>query len=36
MITEVDPDGWGIGGVPASVVRADEIEARAAGRAARP
>lgn len=36
MITEVDPDGWGIGGVPASVVRAEEIEARAAGQAARP
>lgn len=30
MVTEVDPDGWGIGGVPASVVRADEIAARAA------
>lgn len=36
MITEVDPDRWGIGGVPASVVRAEEIEARAAaGQAAR-
>jgi 4-oxalocrotonate tautomerase family enzyme len=28
MITEVDPDGWGIGGVPASVVRAGEIATR--------
>ena len=30
MVVEVDPDGWGIGGVPASVARADEIAARAA------
>jgi 4-oxalocrotonate tautomerase family enzyme len=35
LITEVDPDGWGIGGVPASVLRADEIAARAADRAGR-
>lgn len=27
-IIEVDPDGWGIGGVPASVIRRDEIAAR--------
>lgn len=31
-IAVADPDGWGIGGVPASVVRATEIAAR--GRAA--
>ena len=30
MVVEIDPDGWGIGGVPASVLRADEIAARAA------
>jgi 4-oxalocrotonate tautomerase family enzyme len=29
LVTEVDADGWGIGGVPASVVRRDEIRARA-------
>jgi 4-oxalocrotonate tautomerase family enzyme len=28
LITEVDPDGWGVGGVPASVVRARETAAR--------
>ncbi len=27
-IIEVDPDGWGIGGVPAAVIRRDEIAAR--------
>ena len=31
-IAEVSPDSWGIGGVPAAVARAAEIEARAAGR----
>jgi hypothetical protein len=29
-ITTVSPDGWGFGGQPASVVRANEIAARAA------
>lgn len=29
LVTEIDPDGWGIAGVPASVVRAGEIAARA-------
>jgi 4-oxalocrotonate tautomerase len=29
-ITTVSPDSWGIGGRPASVVRAGEIAARAA------
>ncbi|MEZ5840559.1 MAG: tautomerase family protein [Hyphomicrobiales bacterium] len=28
-IAPADPDGWGIGGVPASVLRAAEIRARA-------
>jgi 4-oxalocrotonate tautomerase family enzyme len=27
-VTEVDPDGWGIGGIAAAVVRRDEIAAR--------
>ena len=27
-IVEVDPDGWGIAGVPASVIRRDELAAR--------
>jgi 4-oxalocrotonate tautomerase family enzyme len=30
QIAEVDPDSWGIGGVPAAVARAEEIRARAA------
>jgi 4-oxalocrotonate tautomerase family enzyme len=30
QITEVAPDSWGIGGVPAAVARAAEIEARVA------
>ena len=30
-VQHVSPDRWGIGGVPASVVRAAEIEARRAG-----
>jgi 4-oxalocrotonate tautomerase family enzyme len=34
QIAEVGPDRWGIGGRPASVVRADEIAARAAAAAA--
>jgi len=29
MVIEVDPDHWGIGGVPAAVVRAEEIARRA-------
>lgn len=29
-ITEFPPHAWGIGGVPASVVRGDEVAARAA------
>lgn len=29
-VVEVDPDGWGIGGEPASLVRAAEITARRA------
>ena len=29
-ITEIPADGWGIGGVPASQARRDEIAARAA------
>ncbi|MFV0457856.1 MAG: tautomerase family protein [Actinomycetales bacterium] len=29
LITEIDPAGWGIGGRPASAVRADEIAQRA-------
>jgi 4-oxalocrotonate tautomerase family enzyme len=33
QIAEVAPDRWGIGGRPASVVRADEIAARAAAAA---
>ena len=33
-ISETKPDLWGIGGVPAAVVRAAEIKARAAGQAA--
>lgn len=28
-ITEFPPEAWGIGGVPASVARRDEVEARA-------
>ena len=28
LVTEVDPDGWGIGGVPASVARQAEIADR--------
>ena len=31
-IAEVSPDSWGIGGVPAAIARAAEIEARAAQR----
>lgn len=31
LVTEIDPDNWAIAGRPASVVRAAEIEARAAG-----
>lgn len=30
QLTEVTPEGWAIGGVPASVLRAGEIEARRA------
>jgi 4-oxalocrotonate tautomerase family enzyme len=30
LITEIDPDGWGIAGVPASVARGAEIAAREA------
>lgn len=30
LVTEVDPDGWGIAGLPASRLRATEIAARAA------
>lgn len=33
-ISETRPDLWGIGGVPAAVLRAAEIQARAAGQAA--
>ena len=29
-ITQFPPQAWGIGGVPASVVRREEVEARAA------
>lgn len=29
-ITQFPPEGWGIGGVPASVARRAEVEARAA------
>lgn len=29
-ITQFPPEAWGIGGVPASVVRREEVEARAA------
>jgi 4-oxalocrotonate tautomerase len=29
-ITQFPPEGWGIGGVPADVARADEVEARRA------
>src|SRR5487761_1246540 len=29
-ITQFPPEGWGIGGVPADVARADEVEARPA------
>jgi 4-oxalocrotonate tautomerase len=29
-ITQFPPEAWGIGGVPASVVRRSEVEARAA------
>jgi len=28
-ITQFPPEGWGIGGVPASVARREEVEARA-------
>jgi phenylpyruvate tautomerase PptA (4-oxalocrotonate tautomerase family) len=35
LVTEVDPDGWGIGGVPASIVRRDEIAAREGARTVR-
>jgi 4-oxalocrotonate tautomerase family enzyme len=28
QLTQIQPDGWGIGGVPASIRRAAEIEAR--------
>ncbi len=31
-IAEVAPDSWGIGGVPAAIARAAEIEARASSR----
>jgi len=31
-ITQFPPQAWGIGGVPASVVRREEVEARAAAR----
>jgi len=34
LVTEIDPDGWGIAGVPASVARRDELDARAADAAA--
>lgn len=30
VVTEVDPDHWAIGGIPAAIRRADEIAARAA------
>jgi 4-oxalocrotonate tautomerase len=35
-ITQFPPEAWGIGGVPASVARRDEVEARAAAQAQRP
>ena len=31
-ITQFPPEGWGIGGVPADVARADEVAARRAAR----
>ena len=34
-ITEIPPENWGIGGVPASEVRADEVAARKAAADAR-
>jgi 4-oxalocrotonate tautomerase len=34
-ITQFPPEAWGIGGVPASVARRDEVEARAAAQAQR-
>jgi len=34
-ITQFPPEAWGIGGVPASVARRDEVEARAAAQAER-
>lgn len=30
LLTELPPDHWGIGGVPAAVARRDEVEARRA------
>jgi 4-oxalocrotonate tautomerase len=36
IITEVPPEKWGIGGVPASHARADEIAARRAADGQRP
>ena len=33
-ITQFPPEGWGIGGVPADVARADEVAARRAATAA--
>jgi 4-oxalocrotonate tautomerase len=34
-ITQFPPEAWGIGGVPASVARREEVEARAAAGARR-
>ena len=34
-ITQFPPEAWGIGGVPASVVRREEVEARASAAAER-
>jgi 4-oxalocrotonate tautomerase len=34
-ITQFPPEAWGIGGVPASVARREEVEARAAAAAER-
>ena len=34
-ITQFPPEAWGIGGVPASVARRTEVEARAAAQAER-
>jgi 4-oxalocrotonate tautomerase len=34
-ITQFPPEAWGIGGVPASVARREEVEARAAASAQR-